>query len=104
MDIQRAMIQKMRTATTMTMIAMESISLDYPVLHQTQIVIAPRVNIEVTLVNVTNEEIEMLLSEVRNLGGNHFLRKYISPESKFSLHDLLYAFGYKIVSFPKIFL
>lgn len=56
--------------------------------------------IGVMLVNVTNEEIEMLLSEVRNLGGSHFLRKYISPESKFSLHDLLYAFGYKIVNSP----
>ena len=61
-------------------------------------------NIEVTLVNVTNEEMEMLLNEVRNLGGSHFLRKYVSPESKFSLHDLLYVFGYKIVHTPIVLL
>jgi len=50
--------------------------------------------------NVSNEDIERLLSEVRFLGGSHFLKKYISRDSKYSLDDLLYVFGYKIVTPP----
>jgi hypothetical protein len=40
----------------------------------------------------------MLLGEARSLGWQQFSTKYITPDAKYSLHDLLYAFGYEIVS------
>jgi hypothetical protein len=40
----------------------------------------------------------MLLGEARSLGWQQFSTKYITPDAKYSLYDLLYVFGYEIVS------
>jgi hypothetical protein len=40
-----------------------------------------------------------LNAELRTIGGGNFMRKYIQEDQKYPFKDLLYAFGYLLVSF-----
>lgn len=59
----------------------------------------------VTLVNKSNiddikmspEEAEALKAELRLVGSANFMRKYIHGASRYTIKELLYAFGYSLV-------
>jgi hypothetical protein len=46
---------------------------------------------------ITKEECLTLKTELHNIGGSQFMRKYIQGGSRYTLEDVLYAFGYVVV-------
>jgi len=47
--------------------------------------------------SITKEECEALRAELRELAAVKFMRKHLQEEPKYSLRELLYAFGYILV-------
>jgi len=49
-------------------------------------------------IKITKEECEALKAELRTVGGANFMRKYVLSDSGYSVNELLYAFGYALVT------
>src|SRR5277367_230856 len=48
-------------------------------------------------IKITKEETEALKAELRTVGGANFMKKYVCNDSRYSVNELLYAFGYVLV-------
>ena len=49
-------------------------------------------------IKITKEERIALKTELRTIGGENFMRKYIQRENqRYTLKEILYAFGYILV-------
>ena len=54
-------------------------------------------------IKISKEECEALRVELRTIAGANFMRKYLHEDTKYSIRELLYVFGYVLVPSTSMF-
>jgi predicted nucleotidyltransferase len=49
-------------------------------------------------IKITKEECDALKTELHAIGGANFMRKYLQGETRYSIKEILYTFGYILVT------